>query len=314
MLRPAFRTLTRPARRPASFTAPILGSRLYGSKRHSFDNTPGGRSFKKRGDDLFASKEGGDIGASMSATPTTERLRTFMSFVPGTFVTKPLSDIPKDPRTFVRYQWQSIKARVVDYAGIIGLRWKSKPSIFGKARLRINRGAALAAGKALHARLGQAFAEGDRGSLRQVALPALYDTLSNTLARRNNSERIKWEVTQLHSARLASHRAMHMPSPFPPSLVVEQAVVAMDTTQKLERGESRSGQFVSESVRIGRRTEYLAVIRFLNAITFEAEPWSAIGNVEPTSMKDWEEWGKYEQDHKDRTVDKKIKQARHGTS
>lgn len=233
-----------------------------------------------------------------------------MGFIPGTFVSMPLSQIPKSPVLFFTYQWHALKNKAIDLFSLLGLRWQSKPGFLGKARLPIKRAPALAAGKALHARLNQAIAEGDRDTLRQITSPRLLTSLSGVVARRSSSQRVSWEIVEHHGARLVNHRATPLPPPCPKNIVIEQAVVAMDTTQKLQRIDTATNEVIPASTKMQRRTEYLGIHRMLNKATYEVDPWVVIGNTKETTLHDWQEWLKYERDHMNTSADKQIKLAK----
>jgi protein MBA1 len=225
----------------------------------------------------------------------------------------PLANVPKAPKQFATYQYYRIKAKVLDYLAILSLRWQSKKTMFTKAAMGINRGKALAAGKALHARLGQAMASGDRGELRQIAMPRLYESLAATLDKRDRHTRATWEIITNHGARLVAHRCALLPKPFPDNMVVEQAVVAIDTTQKLERYDARTNELVPGSTKVQRRTEYVGIHRSWNKKTNESDAWSLLGNTKETTLEDWNDWLFYEQQQAQDNVNKKLKQAREGT-
>lgn len=229
---------------------------------------------------------------------------------PGSFISMPFSKVPKAPGIFFAYQYSRLKAHLWDFLAVLGLRWQSKPTFTKKPRLQLYQSRALAAGKALHQRLGQALANGDRETLRAIATPALYDTLGATVARRSSWERISWEVLQNHGARLALHRAAVLPHPFPKDMCIEQAVVAVDTTQKLERFDTRSGESVPGSARVQRRTEHLAITREWNSATFEAGPWLVLGNVQETTPEAWQQGERDMKMQEQETIDKQLKQAK----
>lgn len=225
----------------------------------------------------------------------------------------PFSNIPKSPNKFFKYQYWRTRAKVYDWLAILSLRWQSKKTAFTKAALDIKRGKALAAGKALHARLGQAMAAGDRGELRVIAMPRLYDTLATTLSKRDKNARYTWEILRTHGARLAGHRCAMLPAPYPPNMVVEQAVIAIDTTQKLQRVDARTGEADPESVKVQRRVEYFGIHRSWNSKTNVADDWAVLGNTKETTLQDWEKWVEYEALQAQDNVNKKLRQAREGT-
>lgn len=240
---------------------------------------------------------------------TRDQVRSTMSFMPGFFIPLPLSKVPKDPQEFLTYQYYHIRAKVVDFLAILSLRWQSKKTMFTKAAMDIKRGKALAAAKALHERLGQAMASGDRGELRRIAMPRLFDSLDLTLSKRDQSTTTTWEIVQHHGAKVVGHRCALLPAPFPANMVVEQAVVAIDTTQKLDRFDARTATLTSK---VQRRVEYVGIHRSWNNKTHEAENWALLGNTKETTMQDWNDWRAYEKNQAAENVEKKLKQAKEG--
>ncbi|KAL2758417.1 hypothetical protein ACRALDRAFT_1055323 [Sodiomyces alcalophilus JCM 7366] len=209
---------------------------------------------------------------------------------PGTFIPMPLSKVPKTPSIFFKYQFARLKAKFWDALSVITLRWRSRPSIFAfysKPRAGLYRSQALAAGKALHSRLGQALAEGDRDTLREICINDLYQTLSAAIDKRKPWERTTWNILQNHGARLAAHRIAILPPPLPKNLMVQQAVVAIDTTQSLDRVDSRTGESIPGAARVQRRTEYLALSKEWNSETYTSGPWQVIGHVKETTLDTW---------------------------
>ncbi|ROT41706.1 hypothetical protein SODALDRAFT_331478 [Sodiomyces alkalinus F11] len=210
---------------------------------------------------------------------------------PGTFIPMPLSKVPKKPTIFFKYQYTRLKAKFWDAVSVVTLRWRSRPSIFAfysKPRAGMYRSQALAAGKALHARLGQALAEGDRDTLREICIPELYQALSAAIDKRKPWERTTWSILQNHGARLVAHRVAILPPPLPKDLMVQQAVVAIDTTQSLDRVDSRNGESIPGAARVQRRTEYLALSKEWNSDTYTSGPWQVIGNVKETTLDAWQ--------------------------
>ncbi|KAH6688869.1 hypothetical protein F5X68DRAFT_189645 [Plectosphaerella plurivora] len=240
---------------------------------------------------------------------TRDQVKQTMSILPGFFIAMPLSKVPREPKEFLTYQYYNIRAKVVDFLAILSLRWQSKKTMFTKASLDIKRGKALAAAKALHERLGQAMASGDRGELRRITMPRLYDSLDLTLSKRNKSVTTTWQIMNYHSARVVAHRCALLPAPFPANMVVEQAIVAIDTTQKLERMDARD---MAPRSKIQRQTEYVGIHRSWNKATNEADDWALLGNTKETTLEDWNNWLLYEKQQQQDNVNKKLKQAKEG--
>ncbi|KAM0325142.1 hypothetical protein ACHAQA_007681 [Verticillium albo-atrum] len=191
------------------------------------------------------------------------------------------------PAAFFNYQYARAKSFAADFLSTFVLRFQSRPSFFKKPRAELYRSKARAAGTALHARLGQALAAGDRDVLRVVCTPALYETLSAALDKRKRHEKTTWEMVTLHRTWLAAHRVGVLPAPMPKNTMIQQAVVAVDSTQKLDRVDTRTGESIPGAARVQRRTEYLAITRRWNSATYAAGNWAIIGNVSETTPESW---------------------------
>ncbi|KAG7101227.1 hypothetical protein HYQ44_019245 [Verticillium longisporum] len=69
--------------------------------------------------------------------------------------------------------------------------------------------------------------------------------------------------------------------------MIQQAVVAVDSTQRLDRVDVRTGLSIPGAARVQRRTEYLAITRRWNGSTYVAGDWKVIGNASETTPESW---------------------------
>ncbi|KAM0279044.1 hypothetical protein ACHAQH_004826 [Verticillium albo-atrum] len=272
--------------RPALAPISRQQARTYAKKERPNANRAAFRS-NQRVSDAAASSQAGNMMKQQKQAIEEATTRYAGSLFPGTFVPLSLARTPRAPSAFLGYQYARIRAFASDFLSTFVLRFQSRPSFFKKPRADLYRSRARAAGTALHARLGQALAAGDRNTLRAICTPALYETLGAALDRRARNERTTWEVVTMHSTWLAAHRVGVLPPPLPKDTMIQQAVVAVDSTQRLDRVDVRTGLSIPGAARVQRRVEYLAIARRWNGATYVAGDWKVIGNATETTPESW---------------------------
>ncbi|EEY15885.1 predicted protein [Verticillium alfalfae VaMs.102] len=260
--------------------------RTYAKKERPNANRAALRA-NQRVSDTAAAAQSGNMMKQQKEAIEQATTRYAGSLFPGTFIPVPLSRAPRAPSAFLGYQYTRIKSFASDFLSTFVLRFQSRPSFFKKPRADLYRARARAAGTALHARLGHALAAGDREALRAICTPALYETLGATLDKRSRHERTTWDVVATHRTWLAAHRVGVLPPPLPKDTMIQQAVVAVDSTQRLDRVDVRTGLSIPGAARVQRRTEYLAITRRWNGSTYVAGDWKVIGNASETTPESW---------------------------
>ncbi|KAG7106281.1 hypothetical protein HYQ45_018448 [Verticillium longisporum] len=261
-------------------------ARTYAKKERPNANRAALRA-NQRVNDTAATAQSGNMMKQQKEAIEQATTRYAGSLFPGTFIPVPLSRAPRAPSAFLSYQYTRIKSFASDFLSTFVLRFQSRPSFFKKPRADLYRARARAAGTALHARLGHALAAGDREALRAICTPALYETLGATLDKRSRHERTTWDVVATHRTWLAAHRVGVLPPPLPKDTMIQQAVVAVDSTQRLDRVDVRTGLSIPGAARVQRRTEYLAITRRWNGSTYVAGDWKVIGNASETTPESW---------------------------
>ncbi|KAF9871890.1 hypothetical protein CkaCkLH20_10522 [Colletotrichum karsti] len=255
-------------------------ARGYASKAHSSDMRLNQRLQKEmalKGDKGYSAKH-------MEAAQL-EHMKTVM--LPGTFVHLPLSQLDKSPGPLFNYLFARFKQHLKDLAAIVGLKFQSMPKIWQRPRINIHRTQVVPTAKALHHRLAQALAAGDKDTLREICVPRLYDALSAVISRRSSNEKVTWELVQYDGRpRLVSHRLAPLP-PQGQSPILQQAVVAISSTQKLGKVEARTGKLIEGNTKLQKPTEYFVIMRHLDPKTYEPTKWRVWGSTQPTTAEGW---------------------------
>ncbi|KAK1975895.1 hypothetical protein LZ30DRAFT_785936 [Colletotrichum cereale] len=208
--------------------------------------------------------------------------------LPGTFVPVPFSQLDKSPAALWEYTLARVKQRAKDLLTIVGAKVSSMPTWTSRPRARLDRAKIIPEAKALHQRLGEAMAAGDKDALRQICTPRLFETLSATVSRRRAGERLTWELLRYtNRPRLVSHKLAIMP-PLGRGPVVQQVVVAISSTQRLGKVDKATGQPLAKNgLRLQSQTEYFVMSRQFDPKTWAPKKWIVWGNTKATTLEDW---------------------------
>ncbi|GKT95252.1 hypothetical protein Ct61P_13102 [Colletotrichum tofieldiae] len=207
--------------------------------------------------------------------------------LPGTFVPVPFSQLNKSPSALWEYTVARLKQRGKDLLTIFGAKVSSMPSWTSRPRAQLNRTKIVPEAKALHQRLGEAMAAGDKDALREICTPRLFETLSATVSRRKASEKLTWELLRYNgSPRVVSHKIAIMP-PLGRGPVVQQVVVAIGSSQKLGKFDKATGAPLKGGVRVQNQTEYFVMSRQFDPKTWAPKKWLVWGNTKATTLEDW---------------------------
>jgi protein MBA1 len=147
--------------------------------------------------------------------------------------------------------------------------------------------------KALHREMLEAFAAGDQATLRRICTKQFAAQLGAAISKRDPRERTTFELMSynkpLFYPRLKSHLLL---AGFLPDkdVVLEQAVVAIASTQKASKQEIATGATVPGSVRLQDKIEYVVLTRYGSHATYEVEPWRVWGTTSPTTLDGWNEY------------------------
>lgn len=127
------------------------------------------------------------------------------------------------------------------------------------------------------------FAEGDRNTLRKICCDGVFETFAGRILQRAKGSRVQWELVQYNNkSKVVCHRAARMPIT---GTAVRQAVVRIDSTQKLTRWERRGG----ESVQVegtGREKfvrEYVVIQQLIR--DWQPQEWRVWGTTQETPLE-----------------------------
>ncbi|KAK1967719.1 hypothetical protein LY78DRAFT_479797 [Colletotrichum sublineola] len=208
--------------------------------------------------------------------------------LPGTFVPVPFSQLDKSPAALWEYGLARVKQRAKDLLTILGAKISSMPSWTSRPRARLDRAKIVPEAKALHQRLGEAMAAGDKDALREICTPRLFETLSATVSRRRAGERLTWELLRYTARpRVVSHKIAVMP-PIGRGPVLQQVVVAISSAQRLGKLDRATGQpLAKDGLRLQSQTEYFVMSRQFDPKTWAPKKWVVWGNTKATTLEGW---------------------------
>ncbi|KAK3996965.1 hypothetical protein QBC44DRAFT_304003 [Cladorrhinum sp. PSN332] len=213
---------------------------------------------------------------------------------PATFVRPPLSQFPKSPGKWLRFLKHMIWAKTQEKLQQILMKVQSKPTLLKRARWQRNNSAVILTAKGLHRSMAEAFASGDKTTIRNVCTANLGTPLLAAIDNRPRTRRYGWELVE-YTKKMAypSIRASRiMPaSKDPNAIIVRQVVVAIASKQRrVEYDDSArgGGRIVPGSEKELEVVENVAIAQAINPHTWEGGEWRLLGTVKPTTLEDWE--------------------------
>ncbi|KAF3353150.1 hypothetical protein VdG1_00622 [Verticillium dahliae VDG1] len=129
------------------------------------------------------------------------------------------------------------------------------------------------------------YAKKDRPNANRAALRA-NQRVNDTAATAQSGNMMKQQKEAIEQAT-TRYAGSLFPGTFIPDTMIQQAVVAVDSTQRLDRVDVRTGLSIPGAARVQRRTEYLAITRRWNGSTYVAGDWKVIGNASETTSESW---------------------------
>jgi len=220
-----------------------------------------------------------------------------MPMFPTTFVSAPLSKYPRGISDFLAYQWHRTKswfASRMSVAGAkvdsMGKKWTTRP------RLKLHRGQIAPTAKIMYRELLEAFAAGDKATIRKLCTPAYADKFLVAIERRRPDERLHFEVVKDSSSLFYPRLSSHMigdGSFYEKGTLLEQAVVAISMTQKVWKTKAKTGETIPGSEKVQDRVEYVVMWRDIKTGTYTRSPWRIWGTTAPTSLETMRERAKF---------------------
>lgn len=206
----------------------------------------------------------------------------------GTFVSLPLSQYPKSPSEFFQYQVSRMKHWLICATSVLNFKLKSMPNWTTRPKWKARRGKIGPTAKAMYREMLEAFAAGDKITLNKICLGEFAKKLCAAIDRRDPKERVLFEVVKYNKGlfypKLMSHQ-IHEVNPFDKTLMTEQAVVAISSTQQASKVSAITGETIPGSLKLQDKMEYVVLSRQANQKTFETTPWRIWGTTSATTME-----------------------------
>ncbi|KAK3336818.1 hypothetical protein B0T19DRAFT_410668 [Cercophora scortea] len=213
--------------------------------------------------------------------------------LPGTFVRPPWSSFPREPRKFLAFTWEMVKARVSDITQRLVITASSKPRLFSRARWKAKNSALLPVAKALHRTFNEALASGDTEALQRVVVGQLLVPLMSGIDSRPKGRRYGWELVRYNNTfrypRIASHKMLLM-GEGPNQPIIRQAVVTIASRQRrVEYDDSPAGKgrVVPGSEKEVDLVENILMTTCINPYTWVQDDWRIFSTVRFTTPEDW---------------------------
>ncbi|OAA44992.1 hypothetical protein NOR_03746 [Metarhizium rileyi] len=283
---PAWRTGTsRPLRRAIAGPLSIPSSRHYAS-------VPGRNKIVRELD--RASRQSSNKMAKEKSMSNMQKLANAEYFkdgggplFPGTFVSLPLLQYPKSPSGFLQYQVSRMKHWLICATSVLNFKLKSMPNWTTRPKWKARRGRIAPTAKAMYREMLEAFAAGDKLTLNKICLGEFAKKLGAAIDRRDPRERVRFELVKynrgLFYPKLMSHQ-IHEVNPFDKTVVTEQAVVAIASTQQASKVSAVTGEIIPGSLKLQDKMEYVVLSRQANQKTFETTPWRIWGTTSVTTL------------------------------
>ncbi|KAL7917615.1 hypothetical protein ACQKWADRAFT_27720 [Trichoderma austrokoningii] len=203
--------------------------------------------------------------------------------IPGTFVSLPLSRMPRHPGDFAQYQWNRLRHWTIEAVSLLSFKLKSMPSWTSRPQWKARQGRIAPTAKALYREVLEAFAAGDKATLERICVGDFARKLVAAIDRRNPRERVDFEMRYngLWYPRRVAHQ-IHQINVYDKHLMTEQAVVAVSSRQRVSRHDG-SGE-IPGSVRVQDKVEYVVLSREVSGVTFAADGWRVWGTTGATTL------------------------------
>ncbi|RCI13691.1 hypothetical protein L249_8216 [Ophiocordyceps polyrhachis-furcata BCC 54312] len=176
---------------------------------------------------------------------------------------------------------------VAELASVLTLKISSMRSWTKRPRWKARRSSIPPTAMALHRQALEAFAAGDREALRRICVANYADRLIASLDRRPKREGVRFSFEpgswSLWYPRTKSHFVVALDS----SAMLEQAVVAMSSTQKMSKYVLSTGQAIPGSLKLQHKVEHVVLTRLVDLVTYEVKPWKLWGIVSPTTLEEY---------------------------
>ena len=205
---------------------------------------------------------------------------------PVTLVAPPIWRYPRQPSKFFHMLYLHLRAKFDTLLTLVGFKFTSSESWASRPRFKAVRSNAIPTAKAMHARMNEAFAAGDREALRAICTPDLHRNLAGAIDARPRGIRTEWELVgyeqRWYYPRLADWRVAVVPRPDGRYRSMKQAVVSIASVQRIARYDDSpagAGQMVPGSERLRHMLEHIVLQAEIDPNTYQAGPWKIWGTI-----------------------------------
>lgn len=208
-----------------------------------------------------------------------------LAFHLATLVAPPIWRYPRQFSKFFHMLWLHGKAKFECLFSLAGFKFASCPKPFvTRPRFKAQRSSAIPTAKALHIRMSESLAAGDRETLRTICTPELYKTLAGVIDSRPKGVRTEWELVKYDQTwyypRLADWRVAVIPRPSGPMRTLKQAVVSISSVQRIARyDDTKGGAKVEGSERVRHMREHIVLQAEIDDKTYQHGSWKIWGTV-----------------------------------
>jgi protein MBA1 len=214
----------------------------------------------------------------------------FSDLKPGTFVTLPLSQVPKTPREFFKYYYLSYKVWATDFLSMAIFKLKSMKTWRSRPQWQLRRSQIAPTATSLYRQVLEAFAAGDEKTLQRLCVGQFSSKLVSAIEKRSPQEVTKFELLKqtntLHYLKLMTYRVTEISSLEEP--LVEQAIVALSSRQKVWKEDKKGGNIIPGSLKFKDMLEYVVLSRATNTETWQTGQWRVWGTTTATTLEDYE--------------------------
>ncbi|KAF9771692.1 hypothetical protein IL306_010664 [Fusarium sp. DS 682] len=207
---------------------------------------------------------------------------------PGTFVAAPFSRYPKGVSNFFKYSRYRLRQFGIEYLSLLKIKLDSMPDWKTRPKWKIARSKIAPTVKNMYMELLRAFAAGDRDTVKELCLKQYGSKLLAALDRRHPNERVTFELVKFNHTwvypRVMAHQ-VHKMNVYDNEHDLEQAVVAIASTQKVARYKKSTGELIPGTTKVQKMMEYVVVSRQVNKKTFKVEPWRIWGTIYSTTLE-----------------------------
>ncbi|KAG5973907.1 hypothetical protein E4U58_003973 [Claviceps cyperi] len=216
-------------------------------------------------------------------------LREGATLFPATFVSLPISQYPRTPLAmFVKYHFVRLTNWVRGISAVLVYKGMSMSTYSSRPRYQPRRGKIPGTAKAMYREVLEAYAAGDRKTLDRLCLGNFTKKLSAALERRKSSEGVRFELIKYNKRWVYPKLMSHMITPMNPhdkAILTEQAVVAIASTQKMFRVDTKTKQMIPGTLKVQDKLEYVVLQRQIDSRTWEMPPWRIWGTTLATTME-----------------------------